>query len=267
MIKKYFISVVLIFLFIVSSAAYSNDFKIYLKSTNIKFLEKKGLGFYKKKNYKAALTFFNRILKLKPKNQNALYNCACMNALLGNVNRTIYYLLNLFIINPKWKVKLKYRMEKDFLKIFYNPLFAAYRKFWLTNLNFKNFVKRFSGSYESESKIALTSAQAVESEFEIVIGKDNVFDIGVPAYGSFLRGKIQKISNFSNIYVLSIKCGQVSFLIEMYKYRRRIKIKIRFHRFKNEKTYYMSPNKRLNEHQSFYIKHLNKRPYFNYPQR
>ncbi len=105
----------------------NNPHKTELSSTNTRYLHKIGMKYYSKKNYKIALSFFKRILMLNSTDQNALYNCACMNALLGKVSNTINYLKKLFKLNAGWKKKLKPGAEKDFRTILNSPEFTKFR--------------------------------------------------------------------------------------------------------------------------------------------
>lgn len=125
------------------------------KISSIRKLNKIGMLYYKKNVPVIALSYFKRIVKLQPLNQKALYNCACMNALLGKIRETVFYLLNLFNVNPSWIKKLKPGAEKDFQYIKNHPIFRLYKMYWLEGTHPRYdvypyfYIKHFAGTYDS----------------------------------------------------------------------------------------------------------------------
>jgi ankyrin repeat protein len=71
--------------------------------------------YYKAKKYKKALYYFKKINGIDKNNERAIYNSACMNALLKRTGKTITLLKRLFKLNPDWKKNLV--RERDFNKI------------------------------------------------------------------------------------------------------------------------------------------------------
>ncbi len=84
--------------------------------TNVNKLNKTGLAFYRKKQYRQALKYFQKILEIKPDHQEAIYNCACMNALLKKPGLAVMHLDRLFKINPGWKIKLDKEADFRFIR-------------------------------------------------------------------------------------------------------------------------------------------------------
>ncbi len=173
---------------------------------NVNTLHKLGIKNYKKNGFREALIYFKRILQLKPHNEKALYDCACMNALLGNTHEAIYYLVNLFNINHKWKVKLKSGAEKDFRYIKNNPHFLLYKKFWLSKSKSRRFVRLIKGRYQGTTTGPDTEHRGVIIRMlDLNITPTRIFVLSGTQIGPLFVGKILRVVKHGNLFLIYAK--------------------------------------------------------------
>ena len=204
--KKIILPISLILLF--------NQFVVSSSNINIKKYHKKGMRLYKQRRYHAALRYFKKILTIDKNKHDALYNCACMNALLKKLDNTLFFLTKLLFINPKWKVKLLPNVESDFRYIKYNPRFILYSRFFLQKNNGLNNINYLLGEYSGAKTGKDFEGGATVTTYTINIkpgGSDYYFSVNVsPALGNFLYSKIIKITNYRNLYLLKLNEDKVT---------------------------------------------------------
>ncbi len=170
--------------------------------TNIKVMHQIGMKKYRLGLYKKALIYFKRILELKPYNNDALYNCACMNALLRKVDNTIFYLINLININRKWKIKLYNGVEKDFRFIKNHPRFILYKKYWIHGVNTNKLINHIKGEYAGTTKVDDPEHRFAKTiQFEMILSRRQL-NIGSGIIGILLQGSAHKVYKHGNIFLL-----------------------------------------------------------------
>ncbi len=217
------------------------------KTVNISSLTKKqkkewikrnhrtGMYMYSKKRYAKALLLFKSILKIDENNQDALYNCACMNALLKKTDNALFFLSKLYHINPRWRIKLLPNKEKDFRYIKRHARFILYKRFFLQKISGLRYLRYIKGYYKGKRTGKDFEGGATVTTHNISIQKQKrhyyLTIVLRPAYGQHLRSKIIEIARYRNIYLLKLddKATPHQFgFVEIRFYRRSRKALITF---------------------------------------